>query len=328
MTWDLIVLGAGVAGLAAAQEARYYDLKVLLLEQLAAGGEAMNIPLLDSIPGIPPLSGADFIERQEKQCQELGVDFDYEKVKEIHCDDGIFTLLSSGTQWQARQVIISTGTRAVQADIPGAAELRGRGLSDCAGCDAPFFRGMPVAVLGSNDFAYTDALHLAKTSSRVFLIHDREPSARAFLIKEVNRRDNVELIHNSRILQLSSLDSPYGFKVLGGIHLDNGRELPARALFVQIGHLPNFPPVLPQAPDLGPGGGILTDALMQTSIPGLFAAGSVREQDLALIPTSVADGMRAARQAYNNKLREPRSGRQAQGKSGLLESDPPSRGSK
>ena len=300
MDWDVIVLGAGVAGLSAAQYARYFGLRTLVVEQISPGGQAMNIPALENLPGTAEQSGMELVQTMEKRCEELGVHFEYGLVDEVLPQTGGFLVRTEDKEWKGSQLILATGTQPKKLGIAGESELRGRGISDCAPCDGPFFRGKPVAVVGSGDSACDDALFLAAICPEVHLLCDAKLSAQPWLVEAVQRRENIRIRYGSRIRSLGSEATAHGFPALNSVELESGERIAVSGLFVLIGSTPRYPRFPGRSPELNRSGKILTDRWCETTVPGLFAVGAVRDQQFEQIAVGIADGVVAARKAAAN----------------------------
>ncbi|MDR1326634.1 MAG: FAD-dependent oxidoreductase [Treponema sp.] len=297
---DLLILGAGPAGLSAAQYGARAALRVLVLEQLAPGGQALLIDTLENYPGlIPARSGFDFADAMRRQAEDFGAHFITATAISISASDTRhpvhFTVtLDDGKKLTALAVLIATGTKYRLLDIPGERELAGLGVSYCATCDGPFFKGKKIFVVGGGDTACDEARYLARLSPHIVLIHRRaEFRAQKALAEQVMNDPRIEVRLNTRMLEIHGSD-----KVSSVVLETNGvtHEEPADAVFIFAGSVP-------QVPDLPPlltnndQGYIITNQSMETSIPGILAAGDVRATPFRQVVVAVAEGAIAAHSA-------------------------------
>lgn len=302
--WDLVVIGAGGAGLGAAQYGARANLKTLLLEEMAPGGQALVIDRLENYPGIAePVSGFDFADLMRRQAEEFGAEIRTTGVSALGKKENIFVLDTSDGPVSTWTVILATGAKHRLLDVPGEAEFSGRGVSYCATCDGPFFKSKRILVVGGGDAACDEAMFLSKLTDRVILVHrkDRFRAQRALAQRvldnpRIETRFNhaVKEIHGSRQVEAVTL-----------VRMDTGEEYreSVDAVFVFVGSLPQTG-LAPEAAKEETGF-IITNDRMETSIPGIFAAGDVRATPFRQLITAVADGAVAAHSAsqYIDEIR-------------------------
>ena len=296
MDYDTIILGGGPAGLTAGIYLSRGGKKTLLLEGFE-GGEASRIERIENYPGFPEgISGLDLVARIREQARLFGTEIRSEEVTALEAAGKERKIRVENEILVSRSVIIAIGTHPRRLGIPGEKELWGRGVSSCATCDGPLFRGRPVAVVGGGNSAVHEALHLAGLSSRVYLIHRRDRlRAEHVAAQRAGSHPRIEIVWDSvpeRFL---------GEESLTGVEIRNkktgeARVLEAAAVFVSIGGKPRTD-FLRGVLDLDPEGFILTKENLETSIPGVFAAGDVRAKEFRQIVTAVAEGARAAWEA-------------------------------
>ena len=307
---DLIIIGAGPAGLAAAQYGARSNLSVLVLEQLAPGGQVLNIDVLENYPGIAHgKTGFEFCEDLHRQAEAFGAEFLIEQVRSLDREEDTFVVtLENGQILKAATVILATGAKHRTLDIPGESEFTGRGVSYCATCDGPFFKGKKVFVVGGGDAACDEAQYLSRLTDQVILIHRRDRfRAQKALADRVLQNPNIKVRFNT---VMKEIKGPKGTKlesvVLESI-LGNGgenstektvSEEPADGVFVFTGMLPQTSLVSGSDASLkaklDETGYIITDEKMASSIPGLFAAGDVRATPFRQVVTAAGDGAIAA----------------------------------
>jgi thioredoxin reductase (NADPH) len=300
---DLIIVGAGPAGLAAAQYGARANLRVLALEQMAPGGQALLIDALENYPGIAAgKTGFDFCADLHRQAGEFGAIFLMEEAISLAREGDIFTLgLGSGETRRAPAVILATGAKHRTLSIPGEESFFGRGVSYCATCDGPFFKNKKIFVVGGGDAACDEAQYLSRLSSQVVLVHRRDRfRAQKALADRALHNPNIEVRFNTIIKEIRG-NEKVSSVVLGRterVSPDSCRETgetgeeAADAVFVFTGTIPQSS----LAPELkkDESGYIITNERMETSIRGLFAAGDVRASPFRQVVTAAADGAIAA----------------------------------
>lgn len=287
---DLIILGAGTAGLSAAIYAVRAGLSLRLLETSLPGGQILNSPDVDNYPGIPSISGFDFVQNLTAHAAGLGVEPEFTAVSRADLAGEIKRIHTGREILESRAVILATGASHRSLGCPGEAEFRGKGVSYCATCDGAFFRGKDVAVVGGGNTALEDALFLANLCRRVYLIHRREEfRAQQAAVAAVRSRENIQLVLGEQVGKIS------GDKQVSAVTLKSGRELPVSGVFIAVGLAPNTALFEGQL-DLD-NGYIRAGEDCHTSLPGVFAAGDVRTKPLRQLITAAADGAVAAVEA-------------------------------
>lgn len=288
---DVLVLGSGPAGLAAGQYAARAGYDVLVIDPMGPGGQLMFIDEIENYPGIRSISGYALAEKLENQASDFGVRIDYSEALSIEKKEGLFSVATSDGDISAKAVIIATGARHRHLGVPGEEEYAGRGVSYCATCDGPFFKGKKIVVVGGGDTALTDALYLSKLGEHVTVVHRRnEFRAQKVLQERLLAKENISTALGRT---LASIDGD-GSKVTG-VTLDDGTAISCDAVFVFVGTLPNSE-IVKDLVDLD-GGFIKTDGAMRTSLPGVFAAGDVRTTSFRQVVTAAGDGAAAAHSA-------------------------------
>jgi thioredoxin reductase (NADPH) len=291
---DLLILGAGPAGLAAAQYGSRAGLRVLAVEQMAPGGQALVIDKLENYPGeLNPRSGFDFAQDLKRQAENFGAEIMSGGVLSLKKEGDLFTAaLDSGRTLRACAVILATGAVHRSLGISGEAEFAGRGVSYCASCDGPFFKGKKILVVGGGDAACDEARYLSLLTDQVILVH-RRPAFRAQ--KEVARRvlenPRITVRFNTRPLEIRG-DKQVSSVLLEDSAANTRYEEPVSAVFIFAGTTPQTSLVSDAAVDEA--GYILTDQRMASSIPGLFAAGDVRSSPFRQVVVAAAEGAIAA----------------------------------
>lgn len=287
---DLIILGAGTAGLSAAIYAVRAGLSLRLLETSLPGGQILNSPDVDNYPGIPSISGFDFVQNLTAHAAGLGVEPEFTAVSRADLAGNVKRIRTGREVLESRAVILATGASHRSLGCPGEAEFRGKGVSYCATCDGAFFRVKDVAVVGGGNTALEDALFLANLCRRVYLIHRREEfRAQQAAVNAVRSRENIQLVLGEQVERIS------GDRLVSAVTLKSGRELPVSGVFIAVGLAPNTALFEGQL-DLD-NGYIRAGEDCHTSLPGVFAAGDVRTKPLRQLITAAADGAVAAVEA-------------------------------
>lgn len=293
---ELLIIGAGPAGLSAAQYGARANLKTIVIEEMAAGGQSLLIDQLENYPGIlEPISGYDLAENMRTQAERFGAEFVSASVETVEKVGSRFIVRAGEDRFAAEAVIVATGAKHRHLGVPGEEAFAGRGVSYCATCDGPFFKGKKILVVGGGDAACDEAMYLAKLSSQVVMIHRRDRfRAQKALASRVLENPNIKVLLNTVPVEIRG-----GKKVESVILADavsgEKREEAFDAVFVFIGSDPNTASVPQVAKDES--GSIVTDDRMATSVSGIFAAGDVRVSPFRQVITACSDGATAAHAA-------------------------------
>jgi len=306
---DIVIIGAGPAGLAAAIYAARARLDTLVLEQQYPGGQAFNTHRIDNYPGFPDgISGPDLTEYMAEQARRHGAEIVTAGVSSVQLEGHPKTVVTGDGPILAHTVIVASGAGPKKLGAPGEERLTGRGVSYCATCDGPFFRNRRVAVVGGGDSALTEALFLARLAAEVIIIHRRgQLRAVKALQERVEADDRIRLILPAvveaiegdeavQMLRLAPPDTVRGSGRAGGQSADVPSELAVDGVFIYVGNEPATA-FLAQQVQMDESGYILTDDDMRTSTDGVFAAGDVRRKGLRQIVTACGDGAVAAMSA-------------------------------
>lgn len=287
--YDIIVVGAGPAGLTAAIYARRANKKVLVFEAKSYGGQIVNANLVENYPGFKSISGFDLATSMYDQAVNLGAEIKFEMVKKITKEKEVIT--DSGT-YSAKAIILATGAENRRLNLPEEVDYIGKGISYCATCDGNFYKGKDVAIVGGGNTALEDALYLANICNKVYLIHRRETfRGEDKYVEQINLSDNIELIFNSNVVDINGEDR------LDSIVVKNNdgtlRTLEVSGLFIAVGQQPKnelFADVI----ELDEKGYIKAHDEVYTTCEGIYVAGDTRSKELKQLTTAVADGSLAA----------------------------------
>ncbi len=316
--YDIVIVGAGTAGLSAAIYGVRAGKKVLVLEEKTYGGQIINTPEVENYPGIPKISGFEFATNLYNQAIDLGVEVKLEKVKTVEnmelVTSGVTAnvagrgagemaltaatvelknVITDSGEYICNSVILATGAKNRPLGVDREQQLIGAGISYCATCDGMFFRGKDVVVVGGGNTALEDANFLTNYCNRVYLVHRRDKfRGEEKLVERLRGKDNVEFVLNSRVIELKGQD------MIEGVVLENTsdktlRELSCQGVFVAIGQMPDNERYS-QLVELDNLGYIVAGEDCKTNAPGIFAAGDCRTKTVRQLTTAAADGAVAA----------------------------------
>jgi len=295
---DLIIIGAGGAGLSAAQYGARGNLRTLVLEELSSGGQALLINELENYPGFPePINGFDFTQKMEEQARKFGATFQNAGVTAIHKEDGHFIVETDKGPLTSHAVILATGAAHRTLGVPGETELSGHGVSYCATCDGPFFKNKRMLVVGGGDASCDEAMYLSHLASGILMIHRRDKfRAQKSLSARVLANPKIEVRFNTELRRIEG--SPAVSRVT---LVDNAKnctyEEPVSAVFVFIGSDPKNDLVKGLGVKLNHVGYVETNQRMETGIPGLYAVGDVRDSPFRQLVVAAGEGAVAAHAA-------------------------------
>ncbi len=296
--WDLIIIGAGPAGLTAGIYAGRSGLKTLILEEKMAGGEAAVTPWVENYPGFESISGPELTEKMAKHCRKFGAQInEVDKVVSLDLKNRRKAVRTEKSTYSASAVIIATGTHYRLLSVPGETEFQGRGVSYCAMCDGAFFKGKRVVVVGGGNSAVMSASYLSNVAANVKLVHRRDSLRAERASIESLKRDNVEFLWNSEIKAIKGENTVKGV-VLRNSKTGEVKELEIDGVFVQVGELPNSKIARESGVAVDKEGYIIIDNRQRTNISGVFAAGDVASGSVKQIGTAVGQGIVAATEAF------------------------------
>ncbi|HYK83349.1 MAG TPA: thioredoxin-disulfide reductase [Gemmatimonadales bacterium] len=295
-TYDVIIVGAGPAGLCAALYAGRGMLRALTIERGAPGGELLNTDLIEDYIGFASVKGWELAQKMAAHAAHFGATLVTDTVERIRKgDDGWFDVATArGGLYRAPAVILTAGGTPVKLGVPGEREHAGKGVSYCAVCDGAFFKGEVLAVVGGGDAAVEEADYLTRYASKVYLVHRRDRLRASKIIQErALANPKIEPVWNKRVVEIKGTDRGVDHLVLADTVTGATSRLGVGGVFIFIGFKPNTGLVDGHARH-DASGYLVTDERMMTSIPGLFAAGDVRSQLTRQITTAVGDATTAA----------------------------------
>lgn len=291
---EMLILGTGPAGLAAALYSARADLKPLLLTGTEIGGQAALTERIENYPGFPDgVGGSELADLFQKNAERFGARLEYETATEVDLTKRPFIVKTYGNEYHARTLIISTGASPNQLNIPGETEFRGKGVSYCATCDGWFFKNKHVAIVGGGDSALEEGILLTRYAQKVTIIHRRaELRAGPILQKRAHKNPKIAFIWNTVVEEIRG-GAGVERLMLKNVEDRKESEFPVDGIFVFIGHNPNTEMFRNQL-ELDDKGYIIADQRMRTSIPGVFAAGEVCDPFFRQVITSAGMGAAAA----------------------------------
>ena len=294
--YDIAIIGGGPAGLTAALYAGRARVKTVLLERGAPGGQLLNTEAIEDYPGFDHITGTELAQRMADQAVKFGVELKTANVTSIRREGGKKVIQTDDGSFLADFVILTAGGEPKKLGIPGEKEFQGRGVSQCAVCDGAFFKEEEVAVIGGGDAALEEGVFLTRYVKKVYLIHRRSQfRAQAILVEAAKKNAKVEMVLNTVVTEIRGGDGQVREVVLKDVDSGQMRTLPVTGVFVFIGFQPNVQ-FFDHREHLehDPLGFLVTDSTMQTSLPGVYAAGDVRAQLTRQITTAIGDATTAA----------------------------------
>jgi thioredoxin reductase (NADPH) len=294
--YEIVIVGAGPAGLSAALYSGRAMVKTLVLERGATGGQLWNTAEVDNFPGIPDTTGPELSQRFEEHAKKFGAEFEYGHVTKVSREGDTFLIETDDEEqtYTADAVIVTVGGEARKLGVPGEQELNGMGVSYCAVCDGAFFKDKPIAVVGGGDSALEEGEYLTRFGSKVYLIHRRDEfRAAPILVEHFDSSDKTEKVLNSVVEEIVGDGKVTGLRVK---NTETGElsELEVDAVFPFVGFTPHSAIFEDGLVETDESGHILTDQKMETKTTGLFAAGDVRSQFTRQISNAVGDATIAA----------------------------------
>lgn len=291
--YDIIIIGSGPAGLAAAIYGERARLSLLVIEkQPLSGGQIINTTDVDNYPGLQGVGGFELASKLRSHADAMGAEIITAEVKAVALSGDVKRVVTEDAVYEGKTVILATGATHRKLGVPGEEELLGAGVSYCATCDGAFFRGKEVAVIGGGDVALEDALFLSRISSKVYLIHRRDEFRGAKSLQEkVFAAENIEIIWNTVAEEVVG-DGKVEALALKNRVTGETYSLSVQGVFVAVGIQPNTE-LFRGMTELDKSGYICAGEEGNTSVPGVFAAGDVRTKQLRQVITAAADGANA-----------------------------------
>ena len=297
--YDIIIIGAGPAGLTAAIYARRANKSVLVLEAKSYGGQILNANDVENYPGYISISGYDLATNMYNQAKELGAEIKFETAIHIDKDKKVTT---NKDTYEAKAIILATGAENRKLNIPNEEDYVGKGISYCATCDGNFFKNKIVAVVGGGNTALEDAVYLSNIAKKVYLIHRRDNfRGEARYLSDIKKKDNVELILNSNVTKL--IGKNLLEKIVVTDNENNSKEIEINGLFIAVGQSPKNE-IFANLIKINDYGYIESSDGVHTNIEGIYVAGDNRVKELRQLTTAVSDGSIAATTAIKEMRKD------------------------
>jgi thioredoxin reductase (NADPH) len=297
--WDLVIVGAGPAGLSSGIYGARSGLKTMIIEEKMAGGTTSDAPSVENYPGFAQISGGELAEKMTIHCKKMGVTIrELESVSSLNLQGEEKTVITHKAEHRAKALIISTGSHYREIGVPGEREFRGKGVSYCAVCDGPFFKDKRVLVVGGGNSAATAILYLSGIVGEVVVVHRRHAfRAEEALVRDIEGRKNVQVLWNTEVREILG-ERLVNKAVLFDNKKGDTRELAVDGVFVQVGEAPNSQIAREAGVEVDEHGYIKTDIFQRTNIAGVYAAGDVTNHPVKQVGTAVGQGITAALEAY------------------------------
>ena len=303
--WELLIIGAGAAGLAAGIYGARSGLKTLILEEKMAGGTTADAPIIENYPGFQSIIGRELAQKMVVHCRSVGVEIhELERVVSLDLKGNKKIVKTDKTVYEVKAVIFASGAHYRELGVLGEKEFRGRGVSYCGVCDGPLFKNKRVLVVGGGNSAAITTLYIAELASEVKLSHRRGMlRAEEALVKALENKNNVEILWNTEVKEIK------GANVVGkALLFDNKtgetKELKLDGVFIQVGEAPNSQLAKKVGVNVDQKDYIIVDVQQRTNIAGVYAAGDVTNHPVKQIGTAVGQGITAALEAYGY-IRQP-----------------------
>ena len=287
--FDIIVIGMGISGITAGIYAKRSNLNVLLLDKSAPGGLLNNIDMISNYPGFSDIKGVDLAFNLFEQVQNVGIPYKLENVTSLEKQDTKFIVTTDNSKYEAKNIILATGTRPKFLGLDNEKDLLGRGLSTCAVCDGTFYKGKDVCVVGNGNSALQESLYLSKIVNKIYLLNRKDTfKGEDYLIDKVKSAPNIEIVSNVSIKESNETDG-----TIESVFLSIDEAIKCSGVFIYIGYKANTD-LVNNFNITNNDGRVIVDNNMETSVKGLFATGDVNDKGPYQLISAANDGMIAA----------------------------------
>ena len=297
--YDVVIIGAGPGGMTADLYASRANLKVLMLDRGAYGGQMNNTAAVENYPGFKSILGPDLAEEMYQSATQFGAEYAYGTVTAVKLDGTDRIVVTDDGEYRAKAVIVATGSENRKLGVPGEEKYSGRGVSYCAVCDGAFFRDRDVTVIGGGDSAVEESIYLTQMVKHVNIVHRRDQlRAQKVAQERAFKNDKIDFTWNSNVIAINGDDQKVTSVTVKNNQTGAEEEVPTAGVFIYVGNVPMTAPFK----DLGitdEHGWMVTDNRMRTKVPGIFAIGDVRQHQLQQITTAVGDGGIAGQEVFS-----------------------------
>jgi len=292
--YDLIIIGSGPTGMTAALYAGRFNMKALVVGEVP-GGLMINTDIIENYPGYLKISGVELTMKMQEQVQAQGIEIKMEKATSVEKTNHGFKVSTANESFEGKSLIFATGGENRHLGIPGEEEFKNHGVSFCANCDAPLFKGKPVAIVGGSDTAARYALLASEYASKVYIFYRKDTlRAEPALVKSIEAKDNIEVVYNVNVTELK------GDTNLKEAVLDNGKIYNIDAIFIAIGQVPQSQLAKNIGVETNEYDAIIIDRGSRTNVKGVYAAGDITNTPWKQIITGNAEGAFAAFSTYED----------------------------
>lgn len=297
--YDVVIIGAGPAGMTAAIYTSRANMSTLMLERGIPGGQMANTEEIENYPGYESILGPDLSTKMFDHAKYFGAEYAYGDVKQVIDGKEYKTILAGKKEFKARSIIIASGAEYKKIGVPGEKELGGRGVSYCAVCDGAFFKEKELVVIGGGDSAVEEGVYLTRFAKKVTIVHRRDKlRAQKILQDRAFQNEKISFVWNHTVKQINETDGKVGSLTLVDVNTGEEQEFKADGAFIYVGMLPLSKP-FEGLQITNETGYIVTNERMETKVAGIFAAGDIREKTLRQVVTATGDGSIAAQAAQH-----------------------------
>lgn len=287
--FDLIIIGMGIGGITAGIYAKRANVNVLMIDKGTIGGLLNNIDTISNYPGLINISGPSFATELWKQVKDADIPYTLEEVKSLEIKNDKKIVITNKNKYEAKNVIIATGTKPKYLGLDNEKELLGRGLSTCALCDGNFYKGKDIAIVGGGNSALQESLYLSKIVNKVYILNRKDKfNGEEYLINKVENTSNIEIKYEVNIAKYNEENGH-----IKSITLDNTEEINISGVFIYIGYKPNTE-IFSNLDIFNEDGHIIVNQDCESKIPGIYGVGDVIEKDIYQLVTAANDGLIAA----------------------------------
>jgi thioredoxin reductase (NADPH) len=300
--YDIIIIGAGPAGLTAALYSGRQNFRTLILEKMITGGVGAEVPMMENYPGFEIIAGKQLIELMKKQALKHSEIIEKEEVKKVELVGDKMKLSADGKKYLTRAIIISTGSKHRQLEVPGELEFLGRGVCYCATCDGPLYQGRKVLIIGGGNSAAQEALYLENIGVNVALVHRRDELRAENYLQDILKEKDIPIFWDSVVKEIRGGDAGVKTVLLHNRKTGENKEVEIDGIFISIGDIPSNQVAASMGVELDSNGYIITDKAQRTNLPRVYAAGDITGGVKQWV-VACSEGAIAALSAYEDLIK-------------------------